>query len=280
MTGLLCCRRLLAPALQPVTIRRLSSSLHSVQVSVGERTIHVVRRGHGPQPILLMPGALGTATTDFLPQLEALDPTLFSIVGWDPPGYGHSRPPARDFTDYFRRDADLAVTTMTRLGFSKFSMLGWSEGGITGLCAAIEHPGVVDRLVVWGTYAYIVKSDMDMIEAVEDVSKWSPRMRAPMEEVYGVEGFPVLWSAWCKAYRDYFERGGDICSEDVHKIGCPTLIIHGAKDAMVAPEHVDFLHEFIPFSSKYIFEDGKHNLHFKYKDQFNAMVTEFLTKEM
>jgi len=49
---------------------------------------------------------------------------------------------------------------------------------------------------------------------------------------------------------------------------------------MVAPEHVDFLHEFIPFSSKYIFEDGKHNLHFKYKDEFNALVTDFLTKKM
>jgi len=273
------CRRLVTPTLQSAAIRCISS-LHSVQVSVGHQTIHVVRSGHGPQPILLMPGALGTATTDFLPQLSSLDPTMFSLIGWDPPGYGKSRPPSRDFTDFFHRDANLGVRTMEKLGFSKFSILGWSDGGITGLCAAINHPKAVDRLVVWGTNAYIAKSDMDMIEAVEDVSKWSPRMRAPMEEVYGVEGFPVLWSAWVKAYRDYFERGGDICSEDVHKIGCPTLVIHGAKDAMVAPEHVDFLHEFIPFSSKYIFEDGKHNLHFKYKDEFNALVTDFLTNKM
>ena len=47
-----------------------------------------------------------------------------------------------------------------------------------------------------------------------------------------------------------------LCSEWVHEISCPTLVIHGAKDAMVAPEHVDFLHETIPFASKYIFEDG------------------------
>ena len=25
------------------------------------------------------------------------------------------------------------------------------------------------------------------------MSKWSPRMREPMEAVYGVEGFPKLW---------------------------------------------------------------------------------------
>jgi len=32
----------------------------------------------------------------------------------------------------------------------------------------------------------------------------------------------------------------------------------------------------IPFADKFIFEDGKHNLHLKYKDQFNALVTDFL----
>ena len=34
----------------------------------------------------------------------------------------------------------------------------------------------------------------------------------------------------------------------------------------------------IPFASKYIFEDGKHNLHLKYKDQFNALVSDFLAQ--
>jgi len=260
------------------TVRSMSS-LRSVHVSVGDRSIHVVRRGDGPRPILLMPGALGTAVTDLLPQLEGLDPNLFSIVGWDPPGYGQSRPPARDFTDFFRKDAEVAVATMTKLGFDRFSMVGWSDGGITAMCAAIAHPSVVERLVVWGSNAYIAQSDIDMIEKVGDVSQWSARMRAPMEEVYGVEGFPVLWEAWCQAYREYFDRGGDICSEQIHQIACPTLVIHGAKDVMVAAEHVDFLHEFIPFATKYIFEEGKHNLHLKYRDQFNTLVTDFLTKE-
>ena len=34
----------------------------------------------------------------------------------------------------------------------------------------------------------------------------------------------------------------------------------------------------IPFADKFIFEDGKHNLHLKYKDQFNALVSDFLVK--
>merc|ERR1712130_912832 len=208
--------------------------------------------------VLLMPGALGTATTDMLPQMEGLCPRTFSLVGWDPPGYGDSRPPARDFNDFFQADAEMAVATMKRLGFSRFSMLGWSDGGITALCAAIQQPKAIEKVVVWGSNAYLVQEDIDMIKQVEDVSNWSARMKEPMEAVYGVE------------------EGGNICSHEVHKISCPTLVIHGQKDAMVAEEHVHFLHEAIPFADKFIFEDGKHNLHLKYKDQFNALVSDFL----
>ena len=74
--------------------------MRSVKVSVGDRAIHVVRRGNGPkvlhcnnlllsssyllsvlhrqcfttnlsvsQAVLLMPGALGTAVTDLMPQV-------------------------------------------------------------------------------------------------------------------------------------------------------------------------------------------------------------------
>merc|ERR1711971_1523817 len=86
------------PLLQ--TARHMSTSLKSVKVSVDGRSIHVVRRGNGPKAVLLMPGALGTATTDMLPQIEGLCPRTFSLVGWDPPGYGESRPPARDFKDF------------------------------------------------------------------------------------------------------------------------------------------------------------------------------------
>ena len=54
-----------------------------------------------------------------LHQLSGLSPLEFSLVGWDPPGYGGSRPPGRDFTDFFQRDAELAVTTMHKLGFQR-----------------------------------------------------------------------------------------------------------------------------------------------------------------
>ena len=48
--------------------------------------------GHGP-PLVLIPGALGTAQSDFGPQLEQLPALGVRVISFDPRGYGSSRPP-------------------------------------------------------------------------------------------------------------------------------------------------------------------------------------------
>lgn len=57
--------------------------------------------------------AAGSARTDFGPQLKSLNKETFTVVGWDPRGYGKSRPPERDFPpDFFERDAKDAMDLM------------------------------------------------------------------------------------------------------------------------------------------------------------------------
>lgn len=42
--------------------------------------------------------------------------------------------------------------------------------------------------------------------AVRDVSKWSARMRQPMEEMYGAEVFAKMWEAWVDGMSAYAQR--------------------------------------------------------------------------
>lgn len=42
--------------------------------------------------------------------------------------------------------------------------------------------------------------------AVRDVSKWSARMRQPMEEMYGAELFAKMWEAWVDGISEYTRR--------------------------------------------------------------------------
>lgn len=67
-------------------------------------------------------------------------------------------------------------------------------------------------------------------------------MRAPLVAIYGEEYFSKTWADWIDAMKNIFDKkGGDICKGDLAKIKCPSLIVHGEKDAMVLREHPDYL---------------------------------------
>lgn len=69
--------------------------------------------GEGPHKVLCLPGALGSIWTDFKPQIEGFDKQKFTVVAWDPPGYGKSRPPEKEFqTDFYEKDAQDAIDFM------------------------------------------------------------------------------------------------------------------------------------------------------------------------
>lgn len=86
-----------------------------------------------------------------------------------------------------------------------------------------------------------------------------------------------LWNGFIQALRDMNrENDGDICQELLPRISCPVLIIQGDKDAMVSGGHPQHLKDNLKNAKVEIFPDGKHNLHFKYKQKFNQLVEEFL----
>ncbi|EDV94652.1 valacyclovir hydrolase [Drosophila grimshawi] len=270
------------------TTTRLMSSiasrcLHSERkVSVkGAGDLHIVESGSGKRSLLLMPGALGSAWTDFKPQIEQLPKLLpdYTIIAWDPPGYGKSVPPQRKFDlEFFRKDAEAAVNLMRALDRPRFSILGWSDGGITALIMAGRHADAVEKLAIWGAGAYLVEDEVKTMQSIRDVAKWSPRMREPMEKLYGVERFAQLWSEWVDTFCAFHkQRAGDLCRAEVEQIVAPTFILHGKKDPMIAAEHIPWLRQKLAKVTYHEFPDGKHNIHLRYADEFNKLVADFFS---
>lgn len=67
-----------------------------------------------------------------------------------------------------------------------------------------------------------------------------------MENVYGVEYFPQLWSEWIDAMKKLYDmNNGDICKNLLSDIKSKTLIVHGTKDPFVLAEHIPFLRKSI-----------------------------------
>lgn len=66
-------------------------------------------------------------------------------------------------------------------------------------------------------------------------------MKKPMAEVYG-DFFPKYWSNWVAGYEAIFkENNGNICTHLLKDIKCPTFILYGEKDPLVATVHASDL---------------------------------------
>lgn len=88
---------------------------------------------------------------------------------------------------------------------------------------------------------FIVISHLYLFLEIRDVSKWSEKMREPLVKLYGLDGLQKLWNNWCDAMSEIYKNGGNICKDLLVNITCPTLILHGDKDPMVAAEHPEYL---------------------------------------
>jgi valacyclovir hydrolase len=240
--------------------------------------MHYERAGEGAA-LLMVPGALGTGAGDFHAQIDWFAP-FFEVIAPDLRGYGRSRPPERDYPpDFYHRDAADMLALMTSLGHARFHLMGWSDGANVVAIMAATAPERVAKLVMFGGQSYLTAEEIVAFDAIRSISAWSPRAAEAMRAVYGDE-LDTLWDRYVDGQVALFAAGGDLYRGLLPKIRCPTLILHGAKDPLVPALHAEALHRGIAGSRLHVFPDGKHNIHVKYADAFNAMVQGFLTGPM
>ncbi|RLU24487.1 hypothetical protein DMN91_002576 [Ooceraea biroi] len=251
------------------------------KVHVGDVDINFLRVGTGDHPVLLMAGVLGTTRISFRLQIEKLNREKLTIVVWDPPGYGQSRPPDRTFPDNFhQRDAAWAHSLMKSLGYSKFSLLGWCDGGTVALLLAATYPDSIRKMIVLGARSYVRSKEIQVFESLRDINTWSERLITDLLQVYNMDYIQKIVSEWIEyMLRVYIKQDGDLCKQTLPKIKCQTFIIHGEKDALAVLEQSKYLKQNIVDSKLYIFENGKHNPNQKYPEKFNKLITDFLLGE-
>ncbi|XP_003387533.3 PREDICTED: valacyclovir hydrolase-like [Amphimedon queenslandica] len=271
--------------------RYLSTGNHqrisSIDVNVPNRgQFNVLKGGSGVHSLIYIPGALGTASTDYQYQLEYFSrpDSSFNIVAFDPLGYGRNRSQRRQFKTepihFLQQDGIDAYHIMQAVEPGKpFSVLGWSDGGVAALFLSALYPSLVNKLVVWGANAFLTKQDIEMFEKTRDIKKWSPGMRDSLQAIYGSD-LPQLWSDWLDSMIHIFNKhNGDLCMKELVKIKAPTLILHGDKDPLVPEVHPVYLNDAISDTRVHVFPNGKHNIHIKYSQEFNKIVEEFLLQK-
>jgi pimeloyl-ACP methyl ester carboxylesterase len=205
--------------------------------SVNGVTLAYQLSGEG-DPLILLHGGFGSYDM-FGPTIHALAAAR-QVIGVDLQSHGRS--PAADRPMRFETMADDIAALITHLGLTKSSVLGYSLGGGVALRVGIQHPQLVDRLVLVSTvfkhYGWHPEMSAGMDQMGPELA--GPLMNSPMYETYRqfaprLEDWPVLVSQ----LTDLLKRDYD-WSAEIPKLPMPLMIIAGDADGLPPSHAVEF----------------------------------------
>ena len=233
----------------------------------GAVSVNHVLEGPEDTPILVLSNSLGTTLGMWDDQAPSLR-EQFRLLRYDARGHGDSPAPQGPYAiGDLGRDV---LSLLDRLGIERASFCGLSIGGMVGMWLASEAPERFERLVLcctaarldpepWQTRAETVRAEG--LGAIADavVERWfTPQFRASRPETVqwaatmlretDAEGY----AACCEAIRDMDLR------DRLASITAPTLVISGADDPAIPPEHGGFISEAVPGASFEVIPNAAH----------------------
>ncbi|MRT94678.1 alpha/beta fold hydrolase, partial [Ancylomarina sp. 16SWW S1-10-2] len=164
---------------------------------------------------------------------------------------------------YNQFSEDMKVLLDT-LHLKQVNLVGWSDGGNTGLTLAIKHPQYVKRLVTMG--ANLNPSDTSINRKVKkgiqkDIVKLTKNSN-------GHENVTVR-------LLEMLLREPNIIPSDLEKISAKTLVLAGEKD-IILEQHTKLIANSISNSKVEILKKQTHFLPQENPELFNKTVLEFL----
>lgn len=207
-------------------------------------TLTAVHAGVGQLPLILGP-SLGTASPLWDDVIDLLAPH-FSILSWDLPGHGLSRPAAAPFT--LRDLADGVLRLANEQGFEHFGYAGVSLGGAVGVELALRHPDRISALSsicslpkfgepsAWRERATLVRTQSTAALVVASAGRWfGPKFIETNQHVSSAllhvlsDMDDESYALCCEVLAEYDERG------QLKEIVAPFLALSGQFDTVATP---------------------------------------------
>lgn len=258
-------------------------------VEVNEARLAYEVAGHGRPVVLIHAGIADSRMWD--DQFDVFADRM-EVIRYDLRGFGHSLMPPGPYAHRY----DL-FGLLTALGVSKASIVGVSKGAMIAVDFALDHPDMVDSLVLvspalGGTTpsAFSQQQDAeidavyeagDLAGAVElELRRWvdGPR-RTPDKVDPGVR----------ERVRDMDAYNFDLTGEEgieqpleppaverLHEIRVPTLVVVGDGDVEDTLRNAELLVTGIEGARKAVIHDAAHMLSMERKHEFNRLVLDFL----
>lgn len=187
----------------------------------------------------------------------------YRVIAVDTRAHGHSTDAGDSLT--FEMMADDFNALLDSLHLDSCYVVGWSDGGISALLLALRHPEKVKKLVVSGPNIFPDTVGLDpfifhYLQRMADTLRHLPQTPATINLLKTTE-------------LDLKEP--HINLTQLHAIKCPTLVMGGDHDG-IPSYHLWQISQNIPQSYLWIVPNSGHSVAIYKKDQFNAVVSDFL----
>ena len=205
------------------------------------------------EPLILLHGNNGSIS-DFYKLIPNLA-KHFNVITIDTRGQGRSTDLTTSDYNYELFAADL-LEVVQHLGLKKINILGWSDGGNTGLIFNSKHPEFVSKLITIGANLNPKGVKEDLIKVFQN----------QISEQKGNQRLIKLML-----------NHPNITTNELRKIQNPVLIVAGSDD-VIKEEHTELIHQSIGGSELEIILNASHYIPFEQPDKLSKIITMFLQK--
>ena len=253
-------------------------------LSVGESKIYFEECGTSPQAVVLLhDGVLHSAAWDDVwPEFCK----HFHTIRYDRRGYGRS---SAATSGYFETD-DLAVL-LRHLQVSRAVILGSSHGGEISINFALDHPAIVQQLVLVGAVVGGMPYSQHFLErgevlgkplekgnvqgAIAEASK-DKYLVAPGNDAARRRMVELLSANPQDLTRAYFELPEKPALPRLHEIPIPTLLLVGDADIPDVHAHAGAIEAGLPRARRVVIKDVGHLMYLEKPAEFTRVVIDFI----
>ena len=222
----------------------------------------------------------------------------FRVIAPDLLGYGYSAKP-RELDYTIARQAEMMVRFLKQLQIDRAIILGSSYGGAVAVTIALDHPQLVEKLILVGAVnnnrptRYLLMRLFgspiigDILSPLVVGSRRLLRLR--MKRVYDRHSWELDERRVDARHLPLRTRGAhraiirtvrrwdaERVSREAHLITHPTLILWGDRDREVPLTDGERLHRTIPNARMIVFRECGHLPHEEYPEEFTKLVLDFV----
>lgn len=260
-------------------------------VQAGEYKTHYWEAGEGEPVILLHPACPGAnGGTEYRHTIEPLS-QHFRVLAPDLIGFGKT-----DRTNRMLKHpayVEHIIDFMKAVGATPANLVSNCRGGLVAISIAGEHPELVRRLVVIGNAGGGIPPELEE-KALKPYSDFVPtrdNLRHSLERCYfdpskvSDEAFEELYESSERQYQAYSELGGypmDVPNLKplLAEMTVPTMFVCGREDKVLTFEQAIRGYAMTPNARLYAIPNCGLHPQLEHPDEFNNVVTEFLTGRM